>query len=98
MEFQTEYEFTLPKGYTDSYGALYRKGKMRLATSADEIIPRRDPRVLKDSSCFSVLLLTRVITELGPYQQITPEIIEHLCRENFDFLLELYQKINGIKS
>ncbi len=98
MSFQTEYEFTLPKGYSDSGGTLYRKGKMRLATAADEIIPLKDPRVLKDSSYFSVLLLTRVIMELGPFKQITPEITEHLCREDFDFLQELYRKINETES
>ena len=98
MGFQTEYDFILPKGYSNLDGTLYREGKMRLATAADEIISFKDPRVRKDSSYLSVLLLTQVIIELGPFRQITPEIIGHLCQEDFDFLQELYQKINEIKS
>jgi len=43
--FQTEYEFTLPKGYVDEDGSLHKEGIMRLATAADEILPLRDPRV-----------------------------------------------------
>ncbi len=36
--FQTEYEFTLPKGYVDDEGNLHRNCVMRLATAADEIL------------------------------------------------------------
>ena len=42
MTFQTEFEFTLPKGYVDSEGNLQKKGIMRLATAADEILPLKD--------------------------------------------------------
>ena len=42
---QTEFDFTLPKGYVDSTGTLHRVGTMRLATARDEIEPLRDPRV-----------------------------------------------------
>lgn len=42
---QTEFEFTLPKGYLDAEGNLHRKGVMRLALAIDEIVPMRDPRV-----------------------------------------------------
>ena len=33
--FQTEAEFTLPKGYLAGAGVLHRRGVMRLATAAD---------------------------------------------------------------
>jgi hypothetical protein len=33
---QTEFEFTLPRGYVDGDGTLHRKGTMRLATAMDE--------------------------------------------------------------
>ncbi len=36
MAFQTEVDFTLPKGYVDADGTLHREGTMRLATAADE--------------------------------------------------------------
>ena len=42
---QTEFTFTLPKGYVDGDGVLHRVGTMRLATARDEIEPLRDPRV-----------------------------------------------------
>ena len=45
MAFQTEYEFTLPRGYVDKDGNLNKKGVMRLATASDEIVPMRDNRV-----------------------------------------------------
>ena len=42
---QTEFEFELPKGYVDPNGEIHKRGTMRLATAADEILPLRDPRV-----------------------------------------------------
>jgi len=32
-------EFNLPMGYVDDEGNLHKKGIMRLATAADEILP-----------------------------------------------------------
>ena len=42
---QTDYEFTLPKGFVDNEGTVHREGTMRLATAMDEIVPLRDARV-----------------------------------------------------
>ena len=42
---ETEFEFELPRGYVDKNGDVHRRGTMRLATAADEILPLRDPRV-----------------------------------------------------
>ena len=44
MVLQTEYEFTLPKGYQEGDGELHRSGIMRLATAGDEILPLKDQR------------------------------------------------------
>ena len=63
--FQTEVEFTLPKGYLDEHGVLHRRGVMRLATAADEILPLRDPRVQQNQAYLAVIVLARVITKLG---------------------------------
>jgi len=53
MSLQTEFEFTLPRGYVDEEGNLHKKGVMRLATAMDEIAPLRDPRVkANEASCF----------------------------------------------
>ena len=59
---QTEFEFELPKGYVDANGDLHRKGVMRLATAADEILPMRDPKVQQNPGYLSIILLSRVIT------------------------------------
>ena len=44
MAFQTEFTFTLPRGYIDDTGMIHREGTMRLANAADEILPLKDPR------------------------------------------------------
>ena len=73
--FQTEYEFTLPKGFLESDGTLHRDGIMRLATAADEILPLQDPRVAKNPAYLLIILLSRVVVKLGGIKQITPETI-----------------------
>ena len=37
MSLQTEFDFTLPRGYVDAEGITHREGRMRLATALDEI-------------------------------------------------------------
>jgi len=39
MQLQTEFEFTLPRGYVDRDGNLHKNGTMRLSTAMDEIAP-----------------------------------------------------------
>jgi len=65
MSLRTEFPFTLPKGYVDGDGTLHRHGVMRLATARDEIAPLRDSRVQENEAYLTVILLSRVITELG---------------------------------
>lgn len=92
--FQTEFEFTLPKGYLDSEGNLHRKGKMRLATAMDEIAPMRDPRVKTNSAYATVIILSRVITCLGALTEISPTTIEDLFAQDLNYLQILYRQIN----
>lgn len=92
----TEYEFELPKGYVDPEGTLHRKGTMRLATAADEILPMKDPRVQNLPAYLIVILLSRVITKLGAVPQINPGIIEKLFSEDLSYLQDLYNQINGL--
>lgn len=92
--FQTEYEFTLPLGYSDDQGDLHRDGVMRLATAADEILPLRDPRVQSNQAYLVVILLSRVITRLGSVPQITPKVIESLYASDLTYLQEFYNKVN----
>jgi hypothetical protein len=91
---QTEYAFTLPRGYPDATGAVHREGTMRLATARDEIEPLRDPAVRGNDAYLTVLLLARVITRIGPVEEVTPELVEGLYAADFDHLQRLYERIN----
>ena len=77
-ELITEFEFELPKGYIDGNGEIHKKGIMRLATAADEILPLRDPRVVSNPGYLTIILLSRVITQLGTLTNIRPANIEKL--------------------
>ncbi len=94
MTFQTEFEFTLPRGYVDEEGNLHKKGIMRLATAADEILPMKDPRVQSNPAYLTVILLSRVITKLGGLEAINPKVIESLFASDLAYLQELYRRIN----
>jgi hypothetical protein len=92
--FQTEFEFTLPKGYLDGEGNLHRKGVMRLARAVDEIAPLKDPRVQANPAYATVVILARVVTKLGALETIGPTIIENLYAADLNYLYDLYQQIN----
>jgi len=91
---QTEYNFTLPKGYIDESGNLHRKGTMRLATALDEIAPLRDPRVKSNQAYLTIILLARVVTRLGELQDINTGVIESLFSADLAFLQAFYRRIN----
>ena len=91
---QTEFPFTLPRGYVDGDGTLHREGVMRLATAADEILPLRDPRVAANQAYLVVLLLARVVTRLGTLHQVDTGVIEGLFSADLAFLQDLYRRIN----
>jgi hypothetical protein len=93
----TEHEFTLPIGYPDADGTLHRDGVMRLATAADEILPLKDPRVVKNPAYLIVILLSRVITKLGTVSPITPKVIEELYAKDLASLQDLYNDINRLE-
>jgi hypothetical protein len=91
---QTEYTFSLPCGYADEMGTLHRDGVMRLATTRDEVEPLGDPRVQRNQAYLSVLLLSRVVSQLGEVTNVTPEVIEGLYSADFIYLQDLYVRIN----
>jgi hypothetical protein len=93
--FQTEIEFDLPKGYLDEGGTLHRRGVMRLATAADEILPMRDPRVQENEAYLPIIVLARVIVALGTLRHINTGVIEGLYASDLGFLEELYADFNG---
>src|SRR5438270_6764641 len=94
--FQTEFEFTLPCGYHDDDGTLHRDGVMRRATAADEILPLKDPRVVKNPAYLVVILLARVVTRLGGVSEINPKTIEDLYATDLAYLQDLYNDVNRL--
>jgi hypothetical protein len=95
IAMQTEYAFTLPKGYVDAAGGVHREGTIRLATARDEIEPLRDVEVRRNEAYLTVLLLARTVTSLGELEEVTPEVIEGLYATDFDHLQHLYERINS---
>jgi hypothetical protein len=95
---QTEFEFTLPKGYVDGDGTVHRKGVMRLSRAIDEIVPLRDPRVKSNPAYATVIILSRVITRLGALEEITPMTIEALFACDLNYLQNFYRQINDLES
>ena len=93
--FETEIEFTLPRGYQDDEGTVHREGVMRLARTADEIKPLNDPRVQSNPSYLPVLVLSRTITRLGSLEEVTPQVIEDLYVSDLAYLQDRYERING---
>jgi hypothetical protein len=91
---QTEFEFTLPRGYVDHEGNLHRKGVMRLATAIDEIAPLRDPRVKANQAYLGIILLSRVITKLGDLRDVNPGVMENLFTADLAYLQDFYRHIN----
>ena len=90
----TEFSFTLPRGYVDASGAVHREGVMRLATARDEIEPLRDAEVRRNEAYLAVLLLARVVTRIGDVVDVTPGLIEELYAADFDHLQRLYERLN----
>jgi hypothetical protein len=95
MSVQTEFPFTLPRGYLDGDGVLHREGLMRLATAQDEIAPVRDPRVRANPAYLVVILLARVVTRLGELPDVNPHVIEGLFAGDLAYLESHYREING---
>lgn len=92
---RTSYEFTLPRGYVDGQGRVHRTGRMRLATARDELEPLRDPTVQgPDDPRLTILVLTRVVEQLGDLELVTSHEIEGLFAVDLAFLQDFYGVIN----
>ena len=95
MNNQSEYDFILPRGYTDAAGNTHREGKMRLAEAIDEIEALNGPNVRVNEAYLPVLLFSSVITRLGSLPAVTPQIIERLYVADFTYLEDMYMRINS---
>lgn len=92
---QTTFPFVLPRGYIDIDGQLHRAGEMRLALAIDEIEAMRDPRVQANEAYLPVLLLSRVVTQLGTSPAVNLQIIAGLFAIDLAYLEDLYERINS---
>ena len=97
MEFQTEFPFTLPKGFVDREGNVHKEGMMRMANAADEILPLKDARVQQNPGYLTIILLARVITKLGDLPTVDTRVIEGLYTMDLAYLQDLYQRINTME-
>jgi hypothetical protein len=95
--FRTEIEFNLPKGYIDGTGVLHRRGVMRLATAADEILPLRDPRVQSNPAYLTIIILARVIVKPGSLPNIDTQLVESLFAADLEYLRRLYEETNSME-
>ncbi len=94
MSLQTQFEFTLPRGFVDTEGTVHKKGVMRLATAMDEIAPLRDVRVTANPAYLTIVLLARVVVRLGTLTQINTGVIENLFAADLAYLQAFYRQIN----
>lgn len=90
----TEFRFTLPKGWIDRQGKLHCQGMMRLAIAKDELAVQRDSRVQADPGYGVLVMLSRVITRLGDRSSVTPELLEDLFTRDLAYLRTFYNQIN----
>src|SRR5260221_12543791 len=74
---------------------LHRRGAMRIATAADEILPLRDPRVQQNEAYLAVIVLARVITRLGSLADVSTTGIEGLYASDLAHLERLYESLNS---
>jgi hypothetical protein len=95
QQLRTQFEFELPRGYVDDSGVLHQRGVMRLATAKDELIPLRDLRVQENPAYLSVVLLGRVITQLGTLPSVHDGIVENMFASDLAFLQDFYRQINS---
>lgn len=95
MKIRTSFRFTLPKG-NGIRVVEGRKvsGTMKLIQIKDLIAIERDSQVQRGSGAFYVVLLSKVVTELGAEQMITRKTVEQLNAVDFAFLVDFLHQIN----
>ena len=67
---------------------------MRRATALDEIESVANPRVQENEAYLPIVLLSRVITQLGTLSRVTPAVIERLFAADLAYLEDLYMQLN----
>jgi len=86
--------FYLPLGLLWE-GKIYRKGRIRLATTLDELEIQGTDDVGINPRYRDIMLLARVIEELDTLKPVTVEMIENLYEADFLYLQLLYKELSG---
>jgi len=90
-----EVSFMLPIGYKDDDGNIHREGKMRAVTAEDEIEINNNEKISFQKRYHDILLLARIITNLGDLNDVTDEVIVGMYEVDFRYLQTLYHQMNG---
>ncbi len=88
----TEFRFVLPRGYVDRSGQRPPQRRDAPRHGADELVPLLDDRVRENPAYLTVVLLARVITELGTLTDVHAGVIENLFATDLAFLQDLYRR------
>jgi len=86
--------FYLPLGLSWE-GKTYRKGRIRLATTLDELEIQGTDDVGINPRYRDIMLLARVIEEMDGLKPVTVEMIESLYEADFLYLQLLYKELSG---
>lgn len=93
MKIKSIFNFTLPESL--EHGNIKKTyGTMRLTKVKDIIDVFHDMRVKKNPSYFYVILLSKVVKNLGDNKLINSKVIENLTPLNFAFLVDFFNQIN----
>ncbi|WRH68003.1 MAG: phage tail assembly protein [Planktothrix sp. GU0601_MAG3] len=91
------FSFSLPVGLLDNQDQRHQDGEMRLATGKDELY-QTDARSWENPAYGTLILLSRVIVQLGELSPVTPEDLEGLFLKDWEYLQEIYNAINPPES
>lgn len=95
MNIRTTFRFTLPRGAgIKAETGRKTSGVMRLVQVKDLLQIERDGQVQRGSGAFYIVLLSKVVTELGNERMITRKTIEQLHPVDFAFLVDFLHEIN----
>ena len=90
-----EYDFQLPCGFYDELGQLHQYGRMRLATALDEMESLTSAQQQGNLNLLPALLLSRVITQLGPFAGVDGYMLQQLYAADVAYLSDLYLRLNS---
>jgi hypothetical protein len=95
MKIRDEFHFSLPKGTGLQPNSGTRvTGTMRLTKVSDLLSIERDGGVQRNSGEFYLVLLSKVVTQLGTLKAVNRKVIENLDPADFAFLTDFINHIN----